>query len=174
MEQKDAGRLAKVRDFANYCAPLLALVPCVIWLLVWMLPVLTETGFNGVWLKRTGYHFMPDVMRLQVSNGKFKETFPVRYSGEYEIVTLVLDGHDHAWTGGGFFEGWMGTTYSAQLNKGTLSVIKRKNEGPYQEVAILEQWTLQEGSHELVISSPSSETVYVHAPWYRALFVSDP
>jgi len=144
---------------------------------MWMLPVLTETGFNGVWLKKTGDRFLPDVMRLRVGNGRFKETFPVRYRAEFEIVTLVLDGHEHAWTGGGvvgLFEGEMYESYSAQLNGGTLSVVTRANEGPYKGDAILKQWMLQEDGHELVISNPSSETVYVHAPWYRAFFISDP
>jgi hypothetical protein len=174
MELVKGGRLASARDFAKYYVPLLALVPFVLLVLMWVLPVFTESGFDGVWFKKTGDKQMPSEMKVRIQNGKFKETFPAKFNAEYETVTLELDGHEHAWTGGSLFEDGRYTTYTAQLNGAIFSVVKHQNEWPFQEGNMVELWTLRNKGRELVVSSTSSETVYEHASWLREFITNEP
>jgi hypothetical protein len=144
-----------------------------------MLPVLTESKFNGVWFKKSGDRSLPDEMRVSVRKGKFKQTFWVPSAGpeEYETVTLMLDGREHKWSSNCVLcrlgiEG--DSTYAAQLNGDTLSVTWRSHISVPPERTIVERFTLRNGGRELVVSNPSGETIYERASWFRALFENGP
>ena len=53
------------------------------------------SGFDGVWLKKSGEPWMPEEIKVAVRDGVLTETLPG--AAEYQTYRLVADGREHEW-----------------------------------------------------------------------------
>jgi len=144
------------------------------WVAIAFFSSLLGSKFGGEWLKATGPSWMPESMKVTVSKNQLTETFFPSIGYGLETIRLVVDGKQHTWTQREAPLDLSTKTYTAQLTKDTFVLTTRSkyvdHPGEFFET---EQWSLEDGGKDLVISNHNGQAVYRRASWFRSFFMTN-